>query len=104
MEDDPATLAEQAEIEEAKEAAANATFEANNPEFCGNFRKDQAERVERAAAKAENANVLRLKGNRFFKAKRCVVCVETVNCRMLQYAILFLSLSFCFTSFSLEVV
>ena len=68
--DDPASKAEAEESRAAAEAKENAEFEARNPDFCNDFISDQKKRTERARAVAESANVLRLKGNRFFKAKR----------------------------------
>lgn len=74
--DDPATLAEEAEKAAQKEAQENALFEKNNPDFCGEFRADQQKRAAAAEEKKSGANVLRLKGNRFFKAKRYSEAIE----------------------------
>lgn len=54
----------------------NAAFEKNNPDFCGEFRADQLKRAEAAKVKESGANVLRLKGNRFFKAKKYNEAIE----------------------------
>mmetsp|Transcript_21311 Transcript_21311/g.27710 ORF Transcript_21311/g.27710 Transcript_21311/m.27710 type:complete len:1112 (+) Transcript_21311:77-3412(+) len=74
--DDPATVAEQAELQAANEEKENAEFEKNNPDFCGEFRVDQEKRAAAAKDKESGANVLRLKGNRFFKAKRFSEAIE----------------------------
>lgn len=74
--DDPATQAEQAELQAEKEAKENAEFEKNNPDFCGEFRADQLKRAAAAKDKESGANVLRLKGNRFFKAKKYSEAIE----------------------------
>ena len=68
--DDPASKDETAVKAAELEAKQNAEFEKNNPDFCNEFKADQRKRLEKQANTAENANVLRLKGNRLFKAKR----------------------------------
>lgn len=65
--DDPATKAEQAELEAAAEAKRNAEFEQNNPEFCNQFKTDMEERHKTNEKKKSNANIYKLKGNQFFK-------------------------------------
>ena len=68
--DDPASKDEAAVKAAELEAKQNAEFEKNNPDFCNEFKADQRKRLEKQAKTKENANVLRLKGNRLFKAKR----------------------------------
>ncbi len=75
----PTDEASTAELEEAKakeEAERNAEFEKNNPEFCNNFMSDMKEREKAKAKKQEGADVLRMKGNNMFKAKKFDEAVE----------------------------
>ena len=62
-------MEEQKLKEKEEEDRRNQEFERNNPEFCTNFVKDMNERRKAQEKKAETAEVLRLKGNKFFKAK-----------------------------------
>ena len=66
--DDAASVEERAAAEAAQTAKDNAAFEANNPEFCANFKADAEKRRAATAAKEETAAALRLKGNRYFVA------------------------------------
>mmetsp|Transcript_35124 Transcript_35124/g.81377 ORF Transcript_35124/g.81377 Transcript_35124/m.81377 type:complete len:1191 (-) Transcript_35124:133-3705(-) len=68
--DDPASQAEQASREAEEEKKANDEFEKNNPDFCNDFKKDAAKRAETQKKQKETCDALRLKGNRYFKAKR----------------------------------
>lgn len=58
------------EKEAADDAAANAAFESNNPEFCQQFLDDMDKRKKMTQKKLQSANDLKLKGNRYFKAKK----------------------------------
>jgi len=74
--DDPASKAEASELEAVRDQKDAAQFETNNSEWCSEFKADQQKRVARQAEQVQNANVLRLKGNRFFKAKRFAEALE----------------------------
>ena len=74
--DDAASVEERAAAEAAQTAKDNAVFEANNPEFCENFKADAEKRRAATAAKEETAAALRLKGNRYFKAKKFARALE----------------------------
>ena len=67
---DPASKEEQADIEKKKLDSDNAQFEKNNSEFCDNFIKDQKVREKSNAKKDDTAGAKRLKGNRYFKARK----------------------------------
>ena len=67
--DDAVSLQEQKEKEAEEEKKRNEEFEKNNPEFVENFLTDMKARKKEADKKQETAEVLRLKGNKFFKAK-----------------------------------
>lgn len=54
---------------QAEEERKNKEFEANNPEFCKQFMQDMEERKKVSQKKQESADILRIKGNRHFKAK-----------------------------------
>ena len=66
---DEATRQEQLELERLEEERKNKEFESNNPDFCKQFMTDMEERKKATQKKQESAEVLRLKGNRYFKAK-----------------------------------
>ena len=75
----PTDEASIAEIEESKaneELKRNQEFEKNNSEFCSQFLSDMEERKKKTTKKQENADTLRLKGNRYFKAKAYVKALE----------------------------
>jgi tetratricopeptide (TPR) repeat protein len=67
---DPASLEEQQELERKKTEKENAEFEKNNKDFCDNFIADQKKREKSNAKKDETAGGKRLKGNRYFKARK----------------------------------
>jgi tetratricopeptide (TPR) repeat protein len=66
---DEASLAEQAEVERKEEEARNKEFEKNNAEFCDQFLTDMEKRKKVTEKKQESADISRLKGNRYFKAR-----------------------------------
>lgn len=66
---DEATLAETAEANRLVEEAKNKEFEKNNAEFCNQFLTDMNERKKVTEKKQGSADISRLKGNRYFKAK-----------------------------------
>jgi tetratricopeptide (TPR) repeat protein len=66
---DEASLAEQAEAERKEEEIRNREFEKNNAEFCDQFLTDMEKRKKVTEKKQESADISRLKGNRYFKAK-----------------------------------
>ena len=67
---DPATLEEEAAVEKEKTDKENAHFEKNNKEFCDNFMADMEVREKSKQKKDDTATATRLKGNRYFKAKK----------------------------------
>jgi tetratricopeptide (TPR) repeat protein len=67
--DDPVSLAEMKEKVDAEDAKKNALFEANNPEFCNNFKEDQEKREKSKLRKETDAERARQKGNKYFKRK-----------------------------------
>jgi hypothetical protein len=67
---DEATAAEQAEVKEKEDKVRNKEFEKNNEEFCTNFITDMEDRKKNTAKKQESADILRIKGNNCFKAKK----------------------------------
>ncbi|KAH8043433.1 hypothetical protein JL721_13138 [Aureococcus anophagefferens] len=67
---DPATLEEEAAVEKEKTDKENAVFEKNNKEFCDNFMADMEVREKSKQKKDDTATATRLKGNRYFKAKK----------------------------------
>jgi hypothetical protein len=67
--DDKVSLEEKEREEKAKEDAKNKEFETNNPDFCNQFVQDMNQRKKVNEKKQENAEVIRLKGNKFFKNK-----------------------------------
>ncbi|KAK1931805.1 Sperm-associated antigen 1 [Phytophthora citrophthora] len=68
--EDPVSLQEKAEREAELEKLRNREFENNNPEFCNQFKKDMEERQRSQLEKANTAERLKLKGNRFYKKKQ----------------------------------
>jgi len=66
---DEATLEEIAQINREQEDARNKEFEKNNPEFCNQYLGDMEKRKKATEQKQESADIARLKGNRYFKAK-----------------------------------
>lgn len=66
---DEATLAEAAEAQRLEEEARNKEFERNNAEFCNQFVTDMENRKKVTEKKQDSADISRLKGNRYFKAK-----------------------------------
>jgi tetratricopeptide (TPR) repeat protein len=67
---DEATVLEAQEEEKRQEVVKNKEFENNNKEFCGNFLEDMHKREESRKKKEENAEKNRIKGNKFFQAKK----------------------------------
>ena len=59
--DDPASLAEMKAKVDAEDAKKNAIFEANNPEFCNNFKEDQKKRERSKLRKETDAERARQK-------------------------------------------
>jgi len=74
---DEATLAEAAEAERLQEEARNKEFEQNNAEFCNQFLTDMEERKKVTEKKQGSADISRLKGNRYFKAKQFPKALES---------------------------
>lgn len=74
---DEATLAEAAEADRLAEEARNKEFEKNNAEFCNQFLTDMEERKKVTEKKQGSADISRLKGNRFFKAKDWARALES---------------------------
>ncbi|KAG5186749.1 hypothetical protein JKP88DRAFT_308946 [Tribonema minus] len=68
--DDPATQEEVAQKEAEEDAKRNAAFEASNPDFCREFSEDAQARQRAREKRANTANSLRLKGNRYFNARQ----------------------------------
>lgn len=66
---DDVSRQEELEREEQEEKRRNEEFERNNPDFCRQFMDDMAERKKSTQKKQEIADGLRLKGNKFFKAR-----------------------------------
>eukprot|EP00981_Chlorochromonas_danica_P002153 scaffold428_cov168-Ochromonas_danica.AAC.18 len=66
---DEVSRLEEEEKRRQEEEEANKLFEQNNPDFCQQYLHDMEERKKVTAKKQESADILRLKGNRFFKAK-----------------------------------
>ena len=58
------------EIKAHEEEIKNQEFEKNNSEFCQQFMTDMKERKKITEKKQESANMLRLKGNNYFKLKK----------------------------------
>lgn len=69
MPNDDATKEEIAENKRLLEEQKNKEFESQNPEFCSQFLSDAEKRQQTIAKKQETADISRLKGNRFFKAR-----------------------------------
>jgi len=66
---DEATKEEIAENKRLLEEQKNKEFESQNPEFCSQFLSDAEKRQQIIAKKQESADISRLKGNRYFKAR-----------------------------------
>lgn len=66
---DEASLAEAAELQQREEEARNKEFEKNNADFCSQFVTDMEKRKKATEKKQESADISRLKGNRYFKAR-----------------------------------
>lgn len=66
---DEATVAELEEAKQKEEEVKNKEFERNNAEFCDQFLTDMEQRKKQTEKKRESADISRLKGNRYFKAK-----------------------------------
>jgi tetratricopeptide (TPR) repeat protein len=66
---DDVSRQEELDREEQEEKRRNEEFERNNPDFCRQFMDDMAERKKSTQKKQEIADGLRLKGNKFFKAR-----------------------------------
>ncbi|CAN0534722.1 unnamed protein product, partial [Ectocarpus sp. 12 AP-2014] len=75
---DPATLAEAEEREEEEDRKRSTEFEENNPQFCKEMVDDMKTRSEARPVekKDSEATAARLKGNRFYKAKRWEKALE----------------------------
>ncbi|CAN0064567.1 unnamed protein product, partial [Ectocarpus sp. 4 AP-2014] len=73
---DPATLAEAEEREEEEDRKRTKEFEENNPQFCKEMVDDMKTRSEARLKKDSEATTARLKGNRFYKAKRWEKALE----------------------------
>ncbi|OWY95408.1 hypothetical protein PHMEG_00034593, partial [Phytophthora megakarya] len=68
--EDPVSKQEKAEREAELEKLRNREFENNNPEFCNQFKKDMEERQRSQEQKARTAELLKQKGNRFYRKKQ----------------------------------
>lgn len=66
---DEATKEEEALKLKQEEDIKNKEFEQNNPDFCKQFMTDMEQRKKSLKEKEESSNILRLKGNRYFKNK-----------------------------------
>eukprot|EP01036_Dinobryon_divergens_P025280 gene25280-33810_t len=66
---DEATKEEIAANKRVIEEQKNKEFESQNPEFCSQFLSDAEKRQQIIAKKQESADISRLKGNRYFKAR-----------------------------------
>ncbi|CBN78096.1 conserved unknown protein [Ectocarpus siliculosus] len=73
---DPATMAEAEEREEEEDRKRSKEFEENNPQFCKEMVDDMKTRSEASEKKDSEATTARLKGNRFYKAKRWEKALE----------------------------
>lgn len=74
---DEVSRQEELEREEREEKLKNEEFEKNNPEFCKQFVEDMANRKKSTQKKQEQADSLRLKGNKYFLAKDFTRALET---------------------------
>ena len=75
----PTDEASRAEVEEQKQQAElvkNKEFESNNAEFCNQFLTDMEQRKKVTEKKQDSADISRLKGNRYFKAKQYPKALE----------------------------
>lgn len=66
---DEVSLDEERARAEAEERKRNAEFEKNNPEFCAQFVQDMEARKKSTQQKQDNADNLRVKGNKYFKSR-----------------------------------
>jgi tetratricopeptide (TPR) repeat protein len=66
--DDPATEEERAELARMQEKAQDEAFEKANPDFCGQFRRDLAERQKHDEDKRRSAQLHRERGNAAYRA------------------------------------
>lgn len=66
---DEVSRQEELDREEQEEKRRNEEFEKNNPEFCKQFVEDMQERKKGTQKKQEAADALRVKGNKYFKAR-----------------------------------
>lgn len=67
--DDEVSQQELREREAEEERRRNEIFEKSNPEFCQQFMQDMETRKKTSQKKQETADALRLKGNKYFKAR-----------------------------------
>ncbi|DAZ94163.1 TPA: hypothetical protein N0F65_008255 [Lagenidium giganteum] len=74
---DPVTAAERAEREAQLEKLRNEEFEKNNPEFCNQFKEDQAKRQESQLSKRTAAEKLKENGNKLYKKKQYETAIKT---------------------------
>jgi len=73
---DEATKEEEALKLKQQEDIKNEEFEKNNPDFCTQFVVDMEQRKKMTKEKEESSNILRLKGNRYFKNKDYIKASE----------------------------
>jgi len=66
----------QEELKAREDEIKNKEFEKNNAEFCEQFLTDMKERKKITEKKQESANMLRLKGNNYFKLKKYDKAIE----------------------------
>jgi tetratricopeptide (TPR) repeat protein len=59
-----------------EEELQNKQFEENNKEFCSQFLDDMNARKQQTEKKQQTALTLKLKGNKYFKAKKFVEALE----------------------------
>jgi tetratricopeptide (TPR) repeat protein len=59
-----------------EEDLQNKQFEETNKEFCSQFLTDMNERQRQTEKKQQTANTLKLKGNKYFKAKKFQEALE----------------------------
>lgn len=73
---DPVSIEEAKEKEAAEDEIKNAEFEKNNAKFCEEFTEDAKKRREMIEKRQNTSASLRLKGNRYFKAKQYEKALE----------------------------
>ena len=73
---DPASKEEEAEIEKKQDQVKMEQFEKANSEWCGMQKDEMDKRNEDRKRREKNADVIRLKGNNFFKQKKYKKAVE----------------------------